>query len=476
MPDRPNVLFVMADQLRRDALGCYGSWAATPHLDALAAEATVYDNAVTTSPVCIPARHSLALGQYPHNFGLWSNFPGGIAPGTPTWMNSLREAGYATSVFGKLHLGGGKDLLRNEARIVGLGYDVVNEIPGPRGCAKAISHMTTAWDEAGVGDLFRDDMAVRLTSGLFDPRPSPLPLEYYYDVWISERAVEHLDTLPVGEPWFCTVSFAGPHEPWDAPEPYASMFDPADAPAPIRGGPAPGPNPTSLEHLQRWAAGLDDDVIRALRANYAGSVALIDDQIGKLVDAVERRGDWDHTVVVVTADHGEMNGDHDLVYKNNFHEGAVQIPLVVRVPGQEAGRDAAPAEIHDVGPTVAALAGTELDHEQYGRVLPGLGPDSPPRPVAISEYLGDYLVFDGRHKLTVDDRGESAQLWDRVEDPDEMVNRAGDAAYADVEADLRDQLLRVLAATQLAQKPGARHGSYGRQIEEARARLDEPSS
>ena len=471
MPGPPNVLFIMADQLRRDALGCYGAWAATPHLDALAAESTVFDNAITTGPVCIPARHSLALGQYPHNFGIWSNFPGGVDPGTPTWMNALREAGYATSVFGKLHLGGGKDILRNEARIVSLGYDVVNEIPGPRGCANAICHMTAAWEEAGVADLYRDDMAVRLTSGLLDPRPSPLPLEFFYDVWIPDRAVEHLASLPQDSPWFCTVSFGGPHEPWDAPEPYASMFDPADAPAPIRGGPDPGPNPTSLDHLQRWTVGMSDDDIRALRANYAGSVALIDDQVGKLVAAVRARGEWDNTVVVVTSDHGEMNGDHDLVYKNNFHEAAVQIPLLVRVPGRPGARADALAEIHDIGPTITALAGTTLTYEQYGRVLSGVGLDPEPRAVAVSEYLGDYLAFDGRHKLMVDDRGDTAQLWDRHEDPDEMVNLAGETAYADVEAELRDKLLRVLASTQLAQKPGMRIGAYGRQVKDAQDRI-----
>ncbi len=471
-----NVLFVMADQLRRDALGCHGTWASTPHLDALAAESTVFDRAVTTSPVCIPARHSLATGLYPHNFGIWSNFPGGVAPGTPTWMNRIRAGGHDTSVFGKLHLGGGKDMLRNEKRLVSLGFDTVNEIPGPRGCGQAISHMTAAWDEAGVGDVFRDDMADRLANSPFDPRPSPLPLEYYYDVWIPDRAVEHIAAVPAGGPWFCKVSFAGPHEPWDAPEPYASMFDPEDAPLPIRGGPTSS-RVTSLDHIPRWAGGFSDDKIRALRANYAGSVALIDDQVGKLVDEVKRRGEWDNTVVVVTSDHGEMNGDHDLVYKNNFHEASVQIPLIVRVPGQPGGRSSAPVEIHDLGPTVAALAGATVDHEQYGRLMPDLGlPDATPRAVAVSEFLGDYLVYDGRHKLIVDDVGESAHLWDQQEDPDELVNRVTDPARKGVVASLRDELLKLLASTQLAQKSGATHNAYQKQVDAARAHLEQSKS
>jgi choline-sulfatase len=331
--------------------------------------------------------------------------------------------------------------------------------------------MTDAWAEAGVLEEFRHDLAARLVDGLFEARPSPLPVDLYYDAWIPARAIEHIDALPADGPWFCTVSFTGPHEPWDAPEPYASMFDPADAPAPLpvepRDESAP---PSSLDSQIRLAAGMPEQSIRALRANYAGSVALIDDQVGRLIDAVKRRGEWGRTVVAFTSDHGEMNGDHGLFYKNNFLDAAVRIPLIVRDPRRREGRrSAAPAELHDVGATLLDLAGLDPSHETFARSLVG---DTPAREVALSEFVGEYMVHDGCHKLVVNTDGDAALLFDEIEDPDETTNLVRDPTRAGVIAELRDRLLRTLVRSQLGHRGRERPGGFRAQSEAAKRLLE----
>lgn len=457
---RPNILFIMADQLRRDALGVYGSWAETPHCDRIAAGAMVFDRAVTNSPVCKPARFSLALGQYPHNHGLWSNGPMKVPEGTPTWMSELQRAGYSTSVFGKLHLRGARDLRKQEAAIASLGFDVVNETVGPRGCLRSASHLVAAWEDAGVADAFRRDLAQRLANDPFVVRPSPLPLDLYYDTWVPARACEHIEQLPCHAPWFCMVSFGGPHEPWDAPEPYHSRFDPADAPDPLpRTRRSADARPTSLDGRPRPAHRLGPDRIRAIRANYAGSVALIDDQIGRLVAAVKQRGEWDETVVIITSDHGEMNGDHGLFYKNTFLDASVSVPLIVRIPGADPGRCHAPVELLDVGATALEVAGVEPT-PNASRSLVGLcgDPTGPARTTALSEFLRECMVVDDRYKLIVDAEGESVMLFDHLEDPTESIDHLTEPGTSDIVAGLRDELLRTLIGTQIdasdVPKPG----------------------
>lgn len=128
---RPNILFVMTDQQRWDAMGCSGGWVRTPNLDRIAAEGVRFANCVTNSPVCIPARLSLATGLYPHNTGVWMNLRHHLDEDTPTWMRSIREAGYRTSVFGKTHLHHHSgDLRDREELLQAYGLQDVDEIGG----------------------------------------------------------------------------------------------------------------------------------------------------------------------------------------------------------------------------------------------------------------------------------------------------------------------------------------------------------
>ena len=152
---------------------------------------------------------------------------------------------------------------------------------------------------------------------------------------------------------------------------------------------------------------LTPDEVAAMRSNYAGNVSLIDDQIGQLFSVIEQRGEWRNTVVVLCSDHGEMNGDHGLIYKSNFLDSAVRVPLLVKGPGVVRGVCEGPVEWFDVGPTLADFAGTELDFEQFAvSLVPSLqDPAVATRSDALSEIYGEVMVMDTRWKCAVNAEG-----------------------------------------------------------------------
>jgi arylsulfatase A-like enzyme len=139
----PNILFLFTDQQRWDAMGCSGDWVRTPNIDRIASEGVRFADCVTTSPMCVPTRISLALGLYPHTTGVWGNINTDMGPEAPNWMQAIRTAGYRTSVFGKTHLHAHVgDLRAKEHLLHGYGLDDVNEIGGPRASSWTTSHMT----------------------------------------------------------------------------------------------------------------------------------------------------------------------------------------------------------------------------------------------------------------------------------------------------------------------------------------------
>lgn len=431
---KPNILFIMTDQMRYDAMGHSGGWVRTPNLDKIATEGISYLNCVTTSPVCMPARITMATGLYPHNTGIWDNCRYTLPLESRTWMQVIRDAGYRTALIGKTHLYDHcSDWdLRDASRLHAYGIQDVNEIGGPRASAHVQSHMTEEWNVKGVWKGYQDDYSERFANKPHTVRPSKLPLDDYADIYVGRKAEESLMNYDRDEPWFCWVSFGGPHEPWDTPEPYASMYAPEDMPRPI-------PDSREVFNSQRmnrttWPE-FEEGEIAAMRANYAGNVTLIDDQIGRLISALEKRGELDNTIIIFTSDHGEMNGDHGGIYKGNFYDAAVRVPMLIRAPGvigsNAAGNIcASPVEWSDAGPTMVDLAGGKINYKQYAKSLvPTLmNPSVTHREEAISEIGGEYMVMTVDWKLCVNDKMEPYALFDRHNNPDELKNLVSNAS------------------------------------------------
>jgi len=454
---QPNILFLMADQMRLDALGIINGWTRTPNLDRLARSGFLFRGVITNSAECIPARFSLALGLYPHQTNVWQNGGYTLNPECPNWMQAVEQAGYRTSLFGKTHLHPHEGDLRDRVHLMhAYGLQVVDETTGPHASVHVMSNMVQSWQEQGLWERYREDVGERIRSKRHLVRPSVLGAEHHYDVYVGRQAASYLAGLDETQPWFCWVSFGGPHEPWDAPEPYASLYAQADIPSPI-------PRLRGAERVRGllrrafdsdyYSPALPSDEVRAMRANYAGNVTLIDDQIGTLLEVVRSRGELERTLIVFTSDHGEMNGDQGLIYKANFLDPIIQVPLIIRLPNGGAasvGHELrVVAEWMDVGATIVDYAGGAPPGPSHAKSLRPLieGDTTAQREFAVSEFLGHTAIIDRRWKIEFEPDDRPVLLFDRASDPLEQVNLADDSRYTDKTAELRDRLTAFRAAT-----------------------------
>lgn len=424
----------MADQFRRDALGCMGGHGWSPALDALAADGVVFPRAVTNSPDCMPARFALATGLYPRQTGIWRNAKLTLAPTAWNWMKALRDSGYRTSVFGKTHFHGSAqpsgDLREGLDLMHEYGFEDVDEIAGPRGNMHTLSNMTERWRDMGLWEPYRRDFQERFETKPYLVRSSPLGQKHYYDTYVGQRATEFLSGCGQREPWFCFVSFGGPHEPWDAPAPYDVMYEATGMPKPVARMSNYGKAGGLLSRLFQSAQSppLTPDEVAGMRANYAGNVRLIDDQIRSIIDTVKAQGVYDNTLVIFTSDHGEMNGDHGLIYKHNFLSAAVEIPLIVRPPQRRAlarsTASTALVELIDVGPTVLDYAGLRLPLWSGARSLRPLmeGRGATHRSYVVAEFAGHTMIANQWGKAEFDPEKRPTLLFDHAADPDEQHN------------------------------------------------------
>ena len=452
----PNILFIITDQQRADSLGVVNGWASTPNLDGLAKQGCRFTSCFTNSPVCVPARFSLMSGLYPHNFGIQRHLNIEYPLELETWVNRLRTQGYRTSMFGKIHLHPERTgVRRGVRRLKALGFDDANEVTGPRSLTSLTGSIAKEWAKHGVLRAYRHDKGNRFRTKPWLVRPSPVGVDLYYDTYVARSATHHLAGLSHSAPWFCYVGFPGPHEPWDAPRPWDQMYKPEDMPLPIPAPVSEGPRPRGeLDKRLASHPDISPSEIAAMRANYAGEVSLIDSLIGELFDAVKARGEWENTVVIFTSDHGELNGDANLIYKQVFLDGAAHVPLIVREPGTPSRLVSDPVELMDVGPTVLDLAGCGTDG-RYGLALSLAdvirGKDSSgPRNEALSEFKGEVMLATRDHKIVLNADGDAYLLFDRS--TDERINLVGHHDLAGIEQDLRVRALQRLM-TSSTQRP-----------------------
>ncbi|UCH34672.1 MAG: sulfatase-like hydrolase/transferase [Armatimonadota bacterium] len=459
-PKLPNIILLMSDQHRGDALSCEGHPVVrTPALDAVAAQGCRFTRAYTTSPLCMPARASLATGRYNHNHGMIGNLACVINPEERRRSVglALQHAGYTSAFVGKHHLlpqPAGYDMRKAAGFLKReFGFDHLVQVMGKFGSMRADCDWTAQLKELGLLDVHRDDYRERKRQPVYFAKPSPLPRDEQCDSFTGRKAIEWLASAPP-QPFFLWVSFPGPHDPWDAPGEYGEMYDPADMPLPIawsdtlQGKPA-----RQRERSERGGMpALEESDVKPMAAQYYGLVSNIDDWCGRILAALRESGVLDNTVVIYTSDHGEMLGDHRLVNKSVFYEGSARIPLLAadyRGPALGAVCST-PAEIIDPYRTILALAGVEPPDGTFGKDLMPLarGDATCGDGAAFSELGSACMVRAGRWKYVHDPRAGGAQeLYDLEDDPEELRNLVGDVEYRAVADEMRSRLLDWLVAT-----------------------------
>jgi choline-sulfatase len=455
-----NLLFLMSDQHNRRFAGCYGHpIVKTPNLDRLAARGVRFDNAYCTSPICVPARASLATGRYVHQIGAWDNaFP---YTGTfPSWGHRLTAHGYRVTTIGKLHY-------RSPSDDTGF--------PDQR----LPMHVSE-----GVGDLFsliRDRTVPRPELGALLNRAGPGVSSYTrYDEAIAELARSFLRAAASerDRPWALLVSFASPHHPLIAPSEYLAMYPSSSVIYPTDYALDERPTHPVLQELRRGLgidSELDPTAVRRAVAAYYALCSFMDAQIGKVLSALDEAGLTDDTLVFYTADHGDTVGEHGLWWKHTMYEGSAGVPLLMAGPGVDGGRAIATNVSHvDCYPTI--LEAMQVTPDRMDADLPGRSllqiarePHAHERVVfgeyhAIGSITGYFMIRDDRYKY-VEYVGYEPQLFDLRSDPGERQDLGEDDRYVTIRAECRAQLRAICdpvavsnAAIAAQQELLARHG------------------
>jgi arylsulfatase A-like enzyme len=429
-----DVLVVLTDQQRFDTIGDPAVY--TPNLDALAADSLRFGTAFCTSPLCVPARHSLLTGLYPHQH-LGRGNRVSLPPGLPTFPRLLAAAGYDTAAVGKMHL-------------------------TPTYADVGFRRMTLA-EQDGDGryadDYHRELAAAGLLDGLdlvdqrteyrrrapeaywrsFGALASDLPEEWHSTTWIADRAMAELSTWDGGG-HLLMVGFVKPHHPFDPPPRWLDRYPPEAVPLP------PGWLSTMPQLDREFGprylpdGELTEDTLRRVAAHYYASISHLDHHVGRLVRLLRERGRYDRTMVVFTSDHGEFLGFHHLLLKHNHpYDPVVRVPLLVKPPAGTASgdRDDLVSGV-DLAPTILAACGIEPpDHWPGADLLAG---PTGRAVVAAETEEGYYLARSHRYKLIMAPPGRPNLLFDLAADPAELTDRYADPACAAV----RDDLLAAL--------------------------------
>ncbi|MGC9346591.1 MAG: sulfatase family protein, partial [Anaerolineae bacterium] len=358
---RPNVLFIMSDQHRWDYFGAAGAaFVRTPNLDRIAERGVRFTQCTTNSPVCAPARIGLATGLQPVRLGALDN-SAYLPNSASTYYQRLRDDGYRVGCVGKLDLAkpdGYNGRYGDRPCVYAWGFTHPEECEGKMHAGRSPTPRGPYGfylQERGLYQAFHEDYAARAAGGWVKDaaRDSVLPTDAFEDAYIGRRAAEWIETIPDDFPWHYFVSFVGPHNPFDPPTEYAERY--RDAPMPPAIDDTMEGKPGAVKKKTR---GLTPEQVAVTRRQYCAAIELIDDQIGRMIEALEARGMLDNTYIVYSADHGEMLGDHGLYTKSVPYEAALRVPLLIAGPGIEGGRVSdALVELIDVNPTICDLAG-----------------------------------------------------------------------------------------------------------------------
>lgn len=441
VPNQPNIVLVMADQLAARVLPCYGhQLVRAPHITRLAEEGVVFDAAYCNSPICAPSRTSMLTGRLPTAIGAYDN-ASELAADRPTLMHYLRDAGYRTILAGKMHFIGPDQLHGFHERLTTDIYP-------------ADFSWTPDW-RVGPGEDRPSGISMR---NVLQAGTCVRSLQMDYDDEVEFLATQRIYDLAREDrrpPFFLTISFSHPHPPFTIDAAHWCLYDHDTIDSPT----VPVIAPADRDAQSRWLHAshradrqpVSEDDVRNARHAYYGMVSYVDDKVGRLMAALDACGFSSDTLVVFTSDHGEMLGERGMWYKQTFFEPSSRVPLIVHGPRAFSPRRVtAPVSLVDLLPTLLDVGGATppqwIDPIDGASLVPALnGYDVPSRAV-VCEYTDMgvrapcRMVRRDRYKYVYVHR-EPPLLYDLADDPFELVNLAGNSRYSVIEEELRHTAL-----------------------------------
>ncbi|MEP3296264.1 MAG: sulfatase-like hydrolase/transferase [Pseudoruegeria sp.] len=493
MTQRPNVLWIMADQLRFDYLSCYGHpHLHTPHIDALAARGVQFNNAYVQSPVCGPSRMSAYTGRYVRSHGsTWNGMP--LRVGEPTLGDHLREVGARAVLVGKTHMTADAEGMAwlgidpdsdIGVRVSECGFEPFERDDGLH--PDSARQNWSAYDDYLVAQGYASDNPWEdfANSGLDadgellsawllknSRLAANVPEEHSETAYMTNRAMDFMaDAAKGDQPWVCHLSYIKPHWPYIVPAPYHDMYDDRHIIPPIRStAEYDSTHPLMQAYLgARVCKSFARDHVREhVIPAYMGLIKQLDDNLGRLFSWMDAEGHSENTIIAFTSDHGDYMGDHWMGDKDFYHEMAVKVPLIIADPRPAADKTRGHAtdalvEMIDLAPTfMNALGCAAKPHVIEGRDLTPILHDTDGfnRNYVISEH--DYhwsdmartlkqpqenahtkMIFDGRWKY-IRCEGFDPVMFDLETDPHELVDigTSQTAEHVDVRVRMEAALL-----------------------------------
>ena len=465
----PNILWICTDQQRYDTIGALGNpHVSTPHIDRLVAEGVAFTRAYCQSPICTPSRAGFLTGMYPSAVHVNGNGNDTFPDTPPLVTRQLADQGYDCGLIGKLHLTSA--YRRIETRIDD-GYRYWQYSHAPR-------------DDWPQGHDYADWVRAKgAVLGELTKSPKGVRADLHQTTWCAEKTIDFIreNREARAGPWLASVNIYDPHPPFNPPQAYRDLFDPATMPGPLFResdlaqqaklagvdfqSKAQAPEELDIKSpIVSWSPGgggsgsadnngpLGERDARTLQAAYYAMIKLIDDQVGRMLAALEETGQRERTVVIFTSDHGETLGDHGLIQKGcRFYEGLVRVPLIWSWPEHFAAglKSDALVELTDIAPTLLALAGQEAPERMQGQsllpILTGQAPADYHRAFVRCEYYDALDQPDGsfatmyraeRYKLVVYHGHGLGELYDLEGDPGEFENLWDDEAHQALKLDL----------------------------------------
>jgi arylsulfatase len=449
---RPNIVLIITDQQRADSIGALGApWMRTPNLDRLVQDGMAFTNCFVTSPVCVSSRASLFRGMYPHTTNVYTNFE----PWQPSWVQWLADAGYHCVNIGKMHINpydakGGfhqRFVVENKDRPLFLEeheraiYDEWDKALKARGLVKPSRYTRVAAD----ADNFKRALGCFVWELDDDMHP---------DNFVGNTACWWLEERKAPSPFFLQIGFPGPHPPYDPTGKYLQLYADADIPVAVPTRKELQAQPRMHGRLRQsmvdfnidsvaWRTELDRAELQRLRRYYAANVSMIDHQVGRLLDVLERRGYLDNTIVIFCSDHADALGDHGHIQKWTMYDCVTRVPLIVHAPGRvRPGECSQLVQLMDLAPTILDCTGIDYPSNWEAKsLLPvlrdGQFPEGVFREYVYAELGRDHIQSavefaimrrDERWKIVVYPGESEGELYDLENDPGEVCNLWHDPA------------------------------------------------
>ncbi len=474
---QPNVIFIIADQHRWDFMGYESNGVThTPALEAMGKGGTILRSAYCTSPLCSPARAAIASGRYGMNSGCFTNLHE-LPPGSPGFVQQFRAAGYRTAAIGKTHMeihAYDSDLTseKHRAYMDSLGWDEICESSGNGMFQTGIKCAYSEYlrEEGMLRDVLKlykhwgYFMDPDYTGGVpdFSCLEFPLDERFQESTFVGDRAVEWLERRDRSQPFYLHVGIGAPHSPIEPNPRFMDLYRDSEESSP-------------------WGNEGGDEHLTEARRGYRAMISQIDYHVGRIVEVLDRQGALDNTIIVYTADHGEMAGDHDRSGKCVFYEGSARVPMIFSGPGVREGQ--APSgflETLDIGKTLCELCDVEPHSLDQGKsLLPVLrGERDTHRDTVYCEMGCDRMIRDERYKLMWGDPGSDtrklgrlhldkpvnippspSKLFDLQEDPHELNDLTNDEHRRDAYHTMLEKLLVRIGENTQAQ-PNKSRGEY----------------